>query len=185
MSAPSVNHSTIGSSNALASSRRSWSHHRSASTVTACSSGPRAPLALVLGAFGGWIARGSDEGGDPALLLAGPGELTARQEQMFDLIAENLDAWHAGDGDAAVAAYTPTGTATFLGTTFRVDDGSLADHVGVGSWGSLEMYSPMLVNGNEIVSFHTFGGTTYTDVVEFTPTGDVLIVEHTISNWGR
>ncbi len=38
-----------------------------------------------------------------------------------------------------------------------------------------------LVRGNTMLNFHTYGGSTYTSVVDFTATGELLIVQHTLS----
>lgn len=137
-----------------------------------------AVLALILGAVGGWFARGSD--GDPAIMLAGEGELAERQEQMGDLYEEAEAAWRAGDGEAVAALFTDNGYGRFLGTTYRVDDGSVEGYVESGTWNSLEVLEPVLVKGNTMLNFHTYMGSTYTNVVEFTTEGELLIVSHTI-----
>ncbi len=139
-----------------------------------------AVLALLLGAVGGWVARGSDGGSDSAIVLAGDGELTARQEQMVAIVEDNMDAWRRRDGDAVAAMYTDDGVGTYLGITHRVDDGGLQAYVGLGSWTSLEWIRPMLVNDNMLLSFHGYRGHTYTNVFEFTTEGEPMIVSHTI-----
>lgn len=136
-----------------------------------------AALALALGGLAGWMIRGGD---DPGVVLAGEGELTARQEQMFDMVRESELAWQRGDADAVTALFTPTGVFEALGTTYRVDDGSLATFVDNGEWASLDVFEPMLVNGNELFSFHRYRGQVYSDTVTFTTTGDLLIVSHVI-----
>ena len=139
-----------------------------------------AVLALILGAVGGWFARGSD--GDSAILLAGEGDLTERQEQMVDVYEEAEAAWRAGDGEAVAALFTDNGSGRFLGATYRVDDGSLGRYVESGMWNSLDVLEPVLVKGNTMLNFHTYRGDTYTNVVEFTAQGELLMVSHTINS---
>ena len=139
-----------------------------------------AVLALILGLVGGWFARGSD--GDAEMLLAGEGELTARQEQMLDLMRDYEAAWQSGDGDAVAAFYTDQGFADMRGTIYRVDDGSLQGFVESTTWGSLDVLEPMLVKGDTVLSFHTYTGGTYVNVTEFTNEGELLVVIHTVSS---
>ena len=139
-----------------------------------------AVLALILGAVGGWFARGSD--GESTILLAGEGELTERQAQMVDVYEEAEAAWHAGDGEAVAALFTDNGYGRFLGTTYQVDDGSVERYVESGTWNSLDVLEPVLVNGNTMLNFHIYAGSTYTNVIEFTAEGELLIVSHTINS---
>ena len=139
-----------------------------------------AVLALILGAVGGWFARGSD--GDPTILLAGEGELTERQAQMVDVYEEAEAAWHAGDGEAVAALFTDDGYGRFLGSTYQVGDGGLDRYVESGAWNSLDVLEPVLVKGNTVLNFHIYRGSTYTNVVEFTTEGELLMVSHTINS---
>lgn len=135
-------------------------------------------LALVLGGIGGWMLRGSDAPGD--IIVAGEGDLTERQADMLDVMRDAELAWQSNDADGVLALYAPNGTFEAFDTVYRVDDGTFADYVEMGSWSSLEVHEPVLVRGNEILTFHTFGGQTYTESMTFTSTGDLLITSHVI-----
>jgi hypothetical protein len=63
---------------------------------------------------------------------------------------------------------------------YRADDGSLANHIEAGSWSSLEVYEPMLVRGNEVFTFHRYGGVDHSETFTFTSTGEVLVTSHVI-----
>ena len=39
----------------------------------------------------------------------------------------------------------------------------------------------MLVDGNTVISFHTYLGATYTSINDFTSSGDVLIARHEVT----
>jgi hypothetical protein len=115
-------------------------------------------------------------------MLAGEGELTERQVQMVDLYEEAEAAWRAGDGEAVAALFTDSGYGRFLGTTYQVGDGSLERYVESGTWNSLDVLEPVLVKGNTMLNFHIYVGSTYTNVIEFTAEGELLIVSHTINS---
>ena len=51
-----------------------------------------------------------------------------------------------------------------------------------GSWASLDVLEPHLVDGNKVVSYHRFQGARYLNVLEFTASGELLIVNHTITS---
>lgn len=136
-------------------------------------------LALAVGGVVGWTLRGDDT--TPTGVLAGEGELTARQEQMLDLFDEYEQAWNDADGAAIVDMYTETGTFDSLGTVYRAGDGTLEAFVDRG-W-DVDVLRPVLVNGNEVLSFHTIdGSTTFMDTMTFTSIGEVLIIEHVITD---
>ena len=101
---------------------------------------------------------------------------------MVDLYEEAEATWRNRDGEAVAALFTDSGYGRFLGTTYRVNDGSLERYVESGTWNSLDVLEPVLVKGNTMVNFHIYRGGTYTNVVEFTAQGELLIVSHTISS---
>jgi hypothetical protein len=138
-----------------------------------------AVLALVIGGVAGWMLRGTD---DTDIAVAGDGDLTARQEQMVDLVRDAEQAWQAGDADGVVALFAPNGTfeAEAFGRVYRAGDGSLAGYIEAGNWTSLDVLEPMLVNGNDVLTFHNYGGQTYSEKFTFTTTGDLLILSHVI-----
>ena len=137
-----------------------------------------AVLALVLGGVAGWMLRGADDPGD--VVLAGDGELTARQEQMIDVIREAEAAWQSNDVDAILGVYAPDATYEAFDTVYRMDDGSFAAYIEGGSWSSLEVYAPVLVRGNTALTFHRFGGQSYSESMTFTSAGDLLVTSHVI-----
>lgn len=137
-------------------------------------------VALVIGLAGGWLARGSD--GDPDAVTVGGVELTDRQADMVDIVSgDYIDAWHAGDGEAVAAFFTDNGQAEFLGTTIPVAGGGVADYVDRGSWASLTPHQPVLVFENTVVSYHDYMNSTYVNSIDFTASGELKIVSHTIS----
>lgn len=139
-----------------------------------------AVVALVLGGAVGWFVRGDDTSD---VVLAGDGELTERQLEMVDFMNDYEAAWQRGDGDAVAAMYTPNGTFVSLGWTYRVDDGSLEAYVEGGGFGGLDVFEPALVHGNELLNFHSFPGAgVFVSSVQFNNSGDLLIVNHTITD---
>ena len=139
-----------------------------------------AVIALVVGGAIGWFVRG---GGDDAIVLSGDGDLTERQLDMVDFMDDYSAAWQRGDGEAVAAMYIDNGTFVTLGTEYRVDDGSLAAFVESGDWGSLDVLEPMLVHSNDVLNFHTFvGGFNYMSSFTFTGSGELLLINHTITD---
>lgn len=138
-----------------------------------------AVLALALGGVAGWMLNGGEDT-TAGIVLAGDGELSARQEQMLELVRDNEQAWQSNDFDAILALYAPDGTFEAFDTVYRVDDGSFESFLESGQWSSLEVYEPMLVRGNEVLTFHRFGGQPYSESISFTPTGELLITSHVI-----
>jgi hypothetical protein len=137
-----------------------------------------AVIALAVGGVGGWMVRGEPD--TPAILLAGSGELTARQEQLLDTTRAAEAAWQTNDVDAILALYAPNGTFEAFGAVYRVDDGSLRTYIESGEWSSLDVLEPMLVRDNEVLTFHDFGGALFSESLTYTGSGDVLIVSHVI-----
>jgi len=136
-----------------------------------------AVLALVVGGAIGWAIRGDDT---PGIVLAGGGDLSARQAQMYDFLTGYEQDWKAGDVDAVLARFTPNGTFEAFGQVYRVDDGSFATYFEGGNWSSLDVLEPGLVRGNELFTFHGFRGADYSETITFTGTGDLLITSHVI-----
>lgn len=138
-----------------------------------------AVLALLVGGVAGWML--NDDGTTtPGIVLAGEGELSARQEQMLDVVRDAEVAWQRNDVDAILALYAPSATFEAFDTVYRVADGSFESYIESGSWGSLEVDEPMLVRGDDVLTFHRFGGRLYSEAFSFTPTGELLITSHVI-----
>lgn len=134
-------------------------------------------VALVLGGLAGWLLRGSP---DASAVLAGGGEMTQRQEQIADFLADYEKAWQDGDAQAILDMFAPTGTYTALGSTYRVDDGSLAEFLETNRFPELDVLEPWLLSGDEAVTFHRVNMGTYTDRLLLTGDGELLVVSHTI-----
>lgn len=136
-----------------------------------------AVLALVVGGLAGWALRGDAEIG--MTVLAGGGEMTDRQEQIGDFLADYEQAWQDGDTDAIMAMFAPAGTYSALGQTYYVADGSLADYAATYSFPDLDVFEPWLVSGNEALSFHSVGMGTFYEHVTLTGDGEILVLSHT------
>jgi hypothetical protein len=137
-------------------------------------------VALLIGGTSGWFVRGSvDDSQD--VVAAGQSQPSERQAEIAEFVNQYEQAWQEGDADGVVSMYTPNGTATFLGTTYRVDDGSLAEFIGTG-YASLDVLAPIIVSSDgRAVMFHTVTQGTYVDIMRFTREGELLLVSHEIS----
>lgn len=135
-------------------------------------------IGLVIGLLGGWLIFGSDD----AITVDGSG-LTDRQVEMLDMIDSDFAAWQDNDVDLVLSHYTDRASFVGLGVVYRVADGGLADYVSAFTLASsMEQIGPkVIVDGNTVMSFHTFGGSTLTNVFDFTSSGDVLIARHEVS----
>lgn len=151
--------------------------HRSAITPIA------AIVALMLGLLAGFLVWGTDDTSSTAPVAVGGSELTTRQEQMVDLVDDYVEAWRAGDGEAAAALFTDDGVFTIDGTEFRVDDGGLARVVAERRTPALDVIEPVLLNDTGMLHFHTIDGMNVdSDLYRFTADGELLIISHEIRN---
>ncbi len=140
-------------------------------------------VALLLGLLGGYVLRGGDDAGPEDLVIAGGDEATARQEQMAEFMDDYVDAWQRGDADALVAMYTDRGVLTIFGSEFPVEGGRLADYVRRSPEPNLELLEPVLVSGTTMLNVHRLSPGServLLDVIDFTATGELLIVSHDI-----
>ena len=135
-------------------------------------------IGLLIGLLGGWLIFGSDD----AITVDGSG-LTDRQAEMLDMLDTDFAAWQDNDVDLVLSHYTERAAFVASGVVYPVADGSLADFVSAFLQASdMEQIGPkVVVDGNTVMSFHTFGGGTFTNVFHFTPSGDVLIARHEVS----
>ena len=135
-------------------------------------------IGLLTGLLGGWLIFGSDD----VIQVDGTG-LTDRQTEMLELIDTDFAAWQDNDVDLVLSHYTDTAAFVAREVEYRVADGGLADYVASFSLASsMEQIGPtVVVDGNTVMSFHTFGGSTFTNVFDFTSSGDVLIARHEVS----
>ena len=154
------------------------------------STGSRSILPLVLGAavlvllgfFVGWAGRGlvEEPAPDIGVVLAGEGELTERQEQMIVFLREYITAWQAQDGEGVSEMFVENGRFAPFGAIYRSSDGTIATYVESRGWDTKAIFEPFLVKGNEAVGFHTVGGSTYMNTMQFTSESELLLVNHEI-----
>lgn len=145
-----------------------------------------AVVALVVGALGGWMLRGSDDGTDDAIEVAS-GELTERQTEMLRIADEHYIAFTAGDGEKLTDLYVPQGTLVFHSDSGapsdidRADDGTMAAMFeGQAPPGRMEMMAPALVFGENVSQVSNRGPGYGTILHQFTTSGEVLIVNSQI-----
>jgi hypothetical protein len=136
-------------------------------------------LALVVGGLVGYLIRGDGTDDIGSVVPSGDTELTARHEQMGELVAAYEQAWQEGDGEAAEAMFATGGTLRALGVTYDADDGEIADFIGGVEWSALDVHEPMLVREDMGLSFHDYDRVR-TNAFTFTAEGDLLIVRHVI-----
>ncbi len=142
-----------------------------------------AALALVVGLGVGFLLGGSDDPASTDLVAVDGAELTDRQEQMEAIVDEYVAAWQEGDGDTLAAMFTDDGSLEVFGTEYPVEGGALAGYVDTHRTPTLETLEPVLIDDNRMLMFHRgVGMGTLTDVIDFTSTGEVLIVSHEIMN---
>lgn len=140
-------------------------------------------VAAAVGLLAGFLLWDSD-GGEPDAVVVGGGELTARQEEMLELIDDYELAWRNGDGEAVAALFTEQGVLDVIGTEVPIEGGALADYVDGHPAPTLEVLEPALVSGDRLVNLHRIGAEgvvgpgRYSNVFEFTSEGEVLIVSH-------
>lgn len=136
-------------------------------------------IALLVGFLAGFLLWGLNDT-NPRAVAVGGDNLTDRQEQMVDFVDDAKAAWQQGDGDAVAAMFTEDGVMTIWGTEYR--GGEIARYVDSDIFASLEVFEPVLVSDNEMITFHTVAGFgTLNEFMEFTPEGELLIINHEIS----
>ncbi len=136
-------------------------------------------IGLLIGLLGGWLLFGSND-----VVAVDGSALTDRQAEMVAMIDDNFAAWQDNDVDEVLSYHTDTATFVALGSEYPVADGSLATYVRA-FYGAPEMepVEPMVVvDGNTVVSFHTYRGMTLMNVFDFTSSGEVLIARHEVSS---
>lgn len=135
---------------------------------------------MVIAVAIGWLLRGDDGGSDDLVVVNGA-ELTERQEEMLRVGEEFYAAVGEGDGDKAASLFVPRGYVETLQARgqLRIDDGSLAQRVSNAP--SVELYEPVLVFDDTLVYTMYRTGRDMTEVMQFTPSGDVLIIRTAIT----
>lgn len=136
-----------------------------------------AVVGLLIGLLGGWLLFGSDD-----VISVRETTLTDRQNEMVALIEADFTAWQANDVDTVLSYYTDNAVFVALDVEYPVADGSLADYVRsfFGAKNMEQLGPQVVVDGNTVITFHTYSGATYTNIFDFTTTGDVSIVRHEV-----
>lgn len=110
------------------------------------------------------------------------GELTERQAEMVRIAGRYVGAWIANDGDAVASFMVPDGYVSFptlADRTVRAEDGTLQDWVGRLGQIPNEMNDPIIVDDNRVVLIGQAANLDWMIDIEFTTSGDVLIVSDT------
>jgi len=138
-----------------------------------------AVFGLLIGLLGGWLFFGTED-----VITVDGSALTARQTEMVAMMDDAFAAWQDNDVDTVLSYYTETGAFVTNGVDYRVADGGLANFVrSFFGASNMESVGPEVVVDNDtVVSFHTYQGVTYTNVFDFTSSGDVLIARHEVTN---
>ncbi len=133
--------------------------------------------AVLMGLLAGFLVWGTDDTESAAQVVAGDAELTPRQEQMVELVDDYVAAWQTGDGAAAAAMFTENGELIIFGAEVSDIEAGLSRS----PQSTLDVLEPVLVRENEMLMFHTvLGYGTLVDVIEFTATGELLMISHEI-----
>ena len=149
----------------------------------------RVMTAVVLGVslgLGAWMLLNRNDG-DPDVISADGGALSARQEQMVETVEDYVADLQATDGDGMAEHMTASGFVEYLGRdwTFSVTDGSLQEWFSNDRYGSLRLVGPMVVYEERVVLFGVVDdvGYSWASIISFTSTGDVRIVSERIDYW--
>lgn len=147
-------------------------------------------LGVGIGLGIGWLAQ--EDADSESSYVAGNtvvsgNDLTERQREMVDVAGRYVDAWIEKDGDAVASFMVPGGSVDFptLGDqTVRADDGTLQDWVEKFGQIPNELNDPIIVEDNRVVLIGQ--GPSNLDWmirIEFTTSGDVMIVSDTHWAW--
>lgn len=140
-------------------------------------------LLLAVVGLGAYAIGQATAGEGEDVLIVGRDELSARQEQMVDVVAQWWEAAEAADIGALTALMTPDATmsgSTSYAVTVRVDEGSFASLVEQ-YWTEAEITPKLatLVIGDTVFTAGQYDGYgyqfDYEDLFEFTGSGDPLI----------
>jgi hypothetical protein len=113
---------------------------------------------------------------NPAAVAGGYEKLTARQQQMMDVLDRGDAAWRSGDGAAVAALFTPDAVLVDPSGTFSL--ATLAAGVPTGGI-ELERLAPIVFNDNIATVVERYPQGPSTEVFRFTTTGDVKITQYT------
>jgi len=135
-------------------------------------------IAMIAGGLVGFIVWGTEDDA----IVAGGGSLTARQQEMVELYHDYVEAWQEGDGEAAAEMFTEDGYISLLGTEYRRDDGSIERVIELRPVPTLETLEPAVVARNTLFNYHEYLAGTFQNVMQFTTSGEVAIISHTLTN---
>lgn len=113
------------------------------------------------------------------VVVVGGGSLTERQQEMVDLVTGPfMDAWTRGDGDAVAASFAPDAVMYDMegGEVLSPADGTLQAFAA--DWSGIAARPGMLVHGDRVLFVVTLAGIDVGNVLEFTPSGELLIESH-------
>jgi hypothetical protein len=148
-------------------------------------------LVVVVAAVAiGWLIaenRSLSSEGDSLVLWPDESQLTARQQEMVGIFADDgpwLEAIRTGDVAAAIALYSPSARVIFEGSEYRIGDGSWQQWLeALGATPNMEV-AGVLVAGNSLVMVTRNGDPQtgqFAHLMVFTQSGDPLIHRVTIS----
>jgi hypothetical protein len=146
-------------------------------------------LGVGLGLGIGWLTQESADSESSYVArntVVSGNDLTERQLAMVDVAERYVDAWIEKNGDAVASFMVPSGVVDFptLGNNVRADDGTLQDWVE--NFGQIpnELNYPIIVEDNRVVLIgHGLENVDWMIRIEFTTSGDVMIVSDTHWVW--
>lgn len=143
-------------------------------------------VACLVGALG-FVLGATRSGDDPTIVRVDGDALTARQEQMVEVVDGYVSAWQVTDGDLAASFMVDEGFVEYpsQGWVFRADDGTLQDRISNEAYASLRTLDPMLVYADRVVLTGSINslGVGWISIFRFTASGDVQIVSESIEAW--
>jgi hypothetical protein len=113
-------------------------------------------------------------------------DLTERQLEMVDVAGRYVNAWIEKSGDAVASFMVPGGSVDFPtldNRTVRADDGTLQGWVENTGQIPNELNDPIIVEDNRVVLIGQAANLDWMMSIEFTTSGDVMIVSDTHWVW--
>jgi hypothetical protein len=111
-------------------------------------------------------------------------DLSARQQQMLEVLQEYVGAWQAKDGEAAASFMTDDAVFVYYeqDDVYAVRDGSLQARISGGPYTSMRTFEPVMVYDDRIVVTGTVDAVNvrWLSVINFTQSGEVKIETETV-----
>ncbi|MGD2043356.1 MAG: hypothetical protein PVJ28_06860 [Acidimicrobiia bacterium] len=125
---------------------------------------------------------------EPSTGFVAPGldseDLSARQQQMLEVLQEYVGAWQAKDGEAAASFMTDDAVFVYYeqDEVYAVRDGSLQARISGGPYTSMRTFEPVMVYDDRIVVTGTVDAVNvrWLSVINFTQSGEVKIETETV-----